>query len=266
MLRIEKAGAVLVLTIDRAEAHNALDPDTIVALHEAWLSYQSDSQLRCAILTGAGDRTFSAGADLGKTIPLVSGAKQPETDNERLIIEDPTVFQNAFLRNQQVDKPVIAAINGQAIAGGMEILYGTDIRVASEKARFGLQEVKLGITPAMGSTVQLPRQVPYAIAMDMLLSGELISAEKALEIGLINAVVPVDKVLEEAHRRAEIIAKNGPLAAAAIKRSVLAASGQDLSTALKSELEICMPVYDTEDAKEGPRAFMEKRLPEFKAR
>ena len=159
---------------------------------------------------------------------------------------------------------MIAAINGDAIAGGFEILYNTDIRVAAENARFGLQEVKWSIVPAGGSTVHLTRQIPYVRAMEMLLTGELIDAGQALAYGFINQVVPLEKVMAAAERYAAIIAKNGPLAVAAVKQAVLENSGKQVADALAREMELAIPVFLSQDAQEGPRAFKEKREPVYK--
>lgn len=176
------------------------------------------------------------------------------------------LLQKAFLRNFKLYKPVIAAINGSAIAGGMEILYSTDIRIAAEGAKFGLQEVKWSILPLMGSTIKLPRQISYAKAMEIMLTGELISAEEALKYGFINKIVPKDQVMAEAQRYAKIIAKNGPLAIKAVKQSVQEGIGLSLEEGLAKELEIGIPVFLSEDAKEGPQAFKEKREPKFKGK
>jgi enoyl-CoA hydratase len=174
--------------------------------------------------------------------------------------------QQALLRDMSLNKPVIAAINGNAIAGGFEILYNTDLRVAADQARFGLQEVKWSIVPAGGSTVHLARQIPYARAMEMLLTGELIDARQALEYGFINRIVPPTEVMQAAEHYAAVIAKNGPLAMAAVKQAVQENVGCDLKTALAREMELSIPVFMSEDAQEGPRAFKEKRVPVFKGR
>lgn len=262
-LKYEKKGRIAYITLNRPDAQNAFDPETVVEIVEAWKDFRDDNDLRCAILTGAGD-TFCAGADLKRLIPLITGARQPETDADHVIQKDPFLPQKAFLRNFKIYKPIVAAINGHAIAGGMELLYSTDIRVAAAGARFGLQEVKWSIVPLMGSTIRLPRQMPYARAMEILLTGELITAEEALSLGFVNKVVPADQVMAEAERYAEIIAKNGPLAVRAVKQSVLEGIGLPVKDGLAKELEIGIPVFLSEDAKEGPRAFKEKREPEYK--
>ena len=259
----EKKDGIAYLTLNRPEAHNALAPETILELLDAWTDYRDDKALRCAIITGAGEKTFCAGADLARLIPLFTGAKKPESEAEKKIQENPLLSMQALLRDFELHKPVVAAVNGHAIAGGMELLYSTDIRVAAEGARFGLQEVKWGIFPMGGSSVKLPRQLPYARAMEMLLTGELMDAQEALHFGLVNKVVPAGQVLAEAERFARRIVKNGPLAVTAVKQSVLANIGVDLKQGLAREMELAMPVFMSRDAQEGPRAFKEKRAPKF---
>ena len=259
----EKRKGIAYLTLNRPEARNAIDPELAVELAGAWEDYRDDKDMRCAILTGAGDKAFCAGADLGKLIPLFTGARQPESEAEQQIVKDPSTSSRALLRNFELYKPVIAAINGHAIAGGLEFLYSTDIRISCPEAKFGLQEVKWAIFPMGGSSVHLPRQLPYARAMEMLLTGELIDAQEALKFGFLNRIVERNEVMEEAQRYADIIADNGPLAVSAIKKAVLSISGMTLEEGLAKELEIAMPVFATKDAREGPRAFKEKRRPKY---
>ncbi len=263
VLQFEKRNNIAYLTLNRPEVHNSFDPELMVSLLEAWEEFRDDNSLRCAIITGAGDNSFCAGADLAKLIPLITGARVPKSDAEEKFKENPGLGNLAILRDFELFKPVIAAINGHAIAGGMELLYGTDIRVASRKASFGLREAKWGIFPVGGSTVQLPLQIPYARAMEMLLTGELMSARQMYDLGFLNRVVEREKVMEEAEKYAEIISKNGPIAVSAIKQSVKTNLGKPLKEALAKEMELGMPVFLTEDAQEGPRAFKEKRQPVF---
>jgi len=262
----EKKNRIAYITLNRPEAQNAFDPETVIEIIDAWKDYKEDSDLRCAIITGAGGDVFSSGADLKRLIPLITGARQPETDADKMIQKDPYLPQKAFLRTMKIDKPIIAAINGHAIAGGMEILYSTDIRVAAQGVRFGLQEAKWSIVPLMGSSGKVPRQIPYVKAMEILLTGELFDAEETLRLGFINKVVPKDQVMAEAERYADIIAKNGPLALKAIKQSVQAAIGLPLKEGLAKELEFGIPVFLSQDAQEGPKAFKEKREPDFKGK
>jgi enoyl-CoA hydratase len=262
----EKREGIAYLTLNRPEARNALDPETILELTGAWEDYRDDKDMRCAIITGAGDKAFCSGADLGKLIPLFTGAKKPESDVEKKVAQDPLVASKALLKGFELYKPVIAAVNGHAIAGGMEMLYSTDIRIAAEDAKFGLQEVKWAIFPMTGSSVKLPRQLPYARTMEILLTGELMDANEAFQFGFVNRVVPREQVMEEAERFARIIADNGPLAVTAIKKAVLENIGLTLAEGMAKEVEIAAPVFMTEDAKEGPRAFKEKRKPQYKGR
>lgn len=262
-LDYEKRNGIAYLTLNRPEAHNSIDPELVVELSAAWEDYRDDNNMRCAIITGTGGKTFCSGADLGKLIPILTGAKKPESIAEKKLQADPFLPNKALLRDFKLYKPVIAAINGDAIAGGLELLYSTDIRITCQEARFGLQEVKWGIFPAGGSSVHLPRQIPYARAMEILLTGGLLKAQEAYNFGLVNRIVPQDKIMEEAERFAEIISKNGPLAVSAIKKSVLNNSGQSLEKALKTEIDLAIPVFLSKDAQEGPRAFKEKREPVF---
>ena len=262
----EKKNGIAYLTLNRPEAHNAIDPETVLELVDAWTDYRDNDDLRCAIITGAGDQVFSSGADLAKLIPLFTGARQPKTEADKKVQQNPDLPQKAMLRDFELYKPIIAAINGKAIAGGMELLYSTDIRIAAEGTQFGLQEVKWAIVPLMGSSVKLPRQLPYARTMELLLTGELMDVEEAYQFGFINRIVPRDQVMAEAERVAKIIAANGPLAVKAIKQSVLTGIGKPLSEGLAKEIELGIPVFLSEDAKEGPKAFKEKRKPQYKGK
>lgn len=265
-LRFDSQDGIATLTFDRPEARNALDPETIVELADAWQRFEGDDDLRVAIITGTGD-AFCSGADLGRLIPLITGARPPETPADHRLRENPRLQQIALLRDSGITtKPIIAAINGSAIAGGMELVEATDLRVAADTAVFALQEPKWGLFPLGGSTVRLPQQLPWAIAMEVLLTGDRLSAADAKRFGFVNRVVPRDEVLPEARRIATRIVANGPLAVRAIKRSVLACLGRPIDEALATELEIGLPVFMSEDAREGPRAFKEKRPPNFKGK
>ena len=260
----EKRGPIAYLTINRPEAHNALDPQTAVEMLEAWEAYRDDDECRCAIISGAGEQAFCAGLDLAVTIPLLTGARAPADETERRVARDTALIDRATLRNFELYKPVISAVNGFAIACGMEIVQATDIRVAAENARFGLQEVKWGLFPMGGSTVRLPRQVPYCTAMELMLTGELIDASEALRIGFVNRVVSRDRLMEEAESLATRIAKNGPLAVTSIKKSVIGALGLPIEEGLRRESLFGRQVFDSQDAREGPKAFKEKREPRFR--
>jgi enoyl-CoA hydratase len=238
----------------------------LVRLADAWQDINDDPQIRAAILTGAGDDAFCAGADLDRLVGMMQGKRPPETDFDKRIIEDFTLIYKGLLRSYDVLKPLIAAVRGYCIAGGSEILQATDIRVAATTSRFAIAEVKHSLFPMGGSTVRLPRQIPYCRAMEILLAGEQFSAADALQWGLINKVVPEGDVMKEARRYADVIAENGPLAVQAVKRSVLAALGRPTAEGLQSEHEIGVPVAMSADAKEGTKAFKEKRRAVFHGR
>jgi enoyl-CoA hydratase/carnithine racemase len=262
----EKRNHIAYITFNRPQVHNAFNPETIVRLAEAWKQVNTDDDIRAAIVTGAGNVAFSAGADLGRLIPLFTGARKPEDEWDERLLADRRQGDAALLRNYDVDKPVIAAINGFCIAGGMELIQATDLRVASENASFGLQEVKWAIIPAAGSLARLQRQIPYCKAMEILLTGNRIDAQEAWRIGLVNYVVPQDQLMARAEELASTIAANGPLAVRKIKEAVRRTSGRPLEEAFKIENEIARDVMRSEDAKEGPRSFMEKRKPNYKGR
>jgi enoyl-CoA hydratase len=261
----ERNGHVALITLNRPEARNAISPEVMCRLEEAWQAVAADDDVRVAVITGTGS-AFCAGADLGRLIPLNTGAREPEDDYDRRVLADPGLGDRAILRHNSLDKPVIAAINGHAIAGGCELVQGTDLRVAAEGAKIGVQEVKWGLFPMGGSSVRLPAQLPYAIAMEWLLTGGLVTAERAYELGFVNRVVPVERVLDEAMALAAMIAANGPIAVRAIKASAKACLGLPEAEALKLELTYGKPVFKTQDAVEGPKAFMEKRTPNFQGR
>lgn len=262
-LNYEVRDTIAILTLNRPDARNALNPELAVRLAEAWQTVRDDAAVRVAIITGTGS-AFCAGADLGQLIPLFSGAREPENDWDRRVVADRLLTRRALLRDFDPEKPVIAAINGHAIAGGMELVQGTDIRVSAPAAKFGVQEVKWAIFPAGGSSVRLPAQLPFAKAMELLLTGDLISADEALQLGFLNYVCddPLARALEIAAK----IAANGPLAVKAIRRSARACLGKPEREALDLEHAISAPVFLTEDAREGPRAFMEKRAPVYRGR
>ncbi len=261
----EKKDHIAYVRLNRPEAKNALDPETIVALANAWVDFRDDNDMRVAIVTGTGD-AFCSGADLGKLIPLITGARQPETEADKALQADPTLSQKALLRDFELWKPVISAVNGYALAGGCELVQATDIRVASEKATFALTEAKWAIFPMGGSSVRLPRQIPYSRAMEYLLTGDRWNAKAALDMGFVSYVVPEDQLMAKAEEIAKKIAANGPLAVKAIKQAVVENQGLPVKEALAHELELAMPVFMSKDAREGPRAFKEKRPPKFEGR
>ncbi len=256
-LTFERDGATAIVTMNRPEAKNALSGSMLVGMADAWEEIDGDDSIRCAILTGAGG-TFCAGMDLKS----MSGPGMDSVASR--FADDPDLHWKALLRHYSLRKPLIAAVEGWAVAGGTEILQATDIRVAGEGAIFGVFEAKRGLFPLGGSTVRLRRQIPFTVAMDLLLTGREVPAEVALRIGLIGRVVPDGKALETALEIAAVIAANGPIAVEAIKASVKATEGIPEVDALKIELELGWPVFATEDAKEGQKAFAEKRPAEFR--
>ena len=256
---------IATIRINRPEARNAMNPEVMVKLYDAFTEVDNNPDIRVAVITGEGDKAFCAGADLGQLIPLMTRSREPENEwDERYLNE--TSKQGAYLMNRDPSKPVVAAINGHAIAGGMELVQGTDIRVSVPEAKFGLQEVKWAIFPAGGSTVKLPKQIHFAKAMELMLTGDLISANEALELGFLNYVVESSQLMDKAMEIAEKIAANGPIAVQAIRRSARSVWGYPEADALKMEADFSAPVFKTEDAIEGPKAFMEKRKPVYKGR
>lgn len=261
-----KADGIATITMNRPAVRNALNAEMLCRLADAWQDVQDDRAVRVAILTGAGDEAFCAGADLDRLVRMMQGLRPPETEYDQRIIADYTLIYKGLLRNFEVTKPIVAAVKGYCVAGGTEILQTTDIRIAAHDARFAIAEVKWSLFPMGGSTARLPRQIPFCQAMEILLMGEQFSAAEALRMGLINRVVPPAEVLGEARRCAAIINDNGPLAVQAVKRSVLAGLGRPTAEALEKEMEIGIPISMSEDAKEGTRAFKEKRKPVFQGR
>ena len=247
----EKRDRIAIITINRPEALNAFTPDMLRAMDAAFADFNKDPNLWVAIFTAKGERSFCAGMDLKEAIGLV-------TSGDEMGYEDHTKrpFSDVF-------KPIIGAVNGYCIAGGLEFLQGTDLRIAAEHATFGLGEVRWGIIPTGGSHIRLPRQIPYAKAMEMLMIGDAFSARQALEMGLLNYVVAKEQLMAKARELAHRLAENGPLAVQKIKEGVMRTSGVPLEQALEIENEVSVAVLMSKDAREGPRAFKEKRKPRF---
>lgn len=266
VFEIEVADHVALLRFNRPDVMNAMSPEVLVRMLAAWERVRDDAEIRVAIITGAGDRAFCSGADLGRLIPLLTGARSAEDDYDRALLADPTIPGRASLRDMDAGKPVIAAVNGYCLAGGMEFLQGTDIRVASSTAHFGLKEVQRGLIASGGSCARLARQVPFVHAMEILLTGETITAAKALEIGLINYVVEPEALLPKAFEIARRIAANGPLAVQITRTAIRECLGRPEAEAIAVEQRIAAPVWASEDAREGPLAFIEKRAPRFVGR
>ncbi|MGW2691512.1 crotonase/enoyl-CoA hydratase family protein [Streptomyces sp. NPDC001296] len=258
-LTVQREGATLVLTLNRPQAKNALSLPMLVGLYDGWIEADGDDRVRSIVLTGAGG-SFCAGMDLKA---LAGRGMEGQRYRDRLTA-DPDLHWKAMLRHYRPRKPVVAAVEGPCVAGGTEILQGTDIRVAGESATFGLFEVRRGLFPIGGSTVRLPRQIPRTHALEMLLTGRPYSASEAAAIGLVGHVVPDGSALETALEIAERINACGPLAVEAVKASVYEAAELTETEGLAAELKRGWPVFDTEDAKEGARAFAEKRPPVYR--
>ena len=258
---------VAVITIDRPEARNALDMYHFRDLAQSWRRFKDDPEAWVAIITGVDD-AFMAGADLKTFIPQVTELQKQiaagdvkEVDGCRL---SDSIY--AVLRNVKIFKPIIAAVDGPCVAGGMEMLGGVDIRIATPDATFGVMEPKRGLFAGGGTTVRLPRQLNFPAAMEFLLTAERFPAERALELGLLNEIVPREQLMDRAREWAGRITANAPLAVQATKESVLRGLALDLDDAYKLEAEISSKVFQTEDAKEGPKAFAEKRDPVWQGR
>jgi enoyl-CoA hydratase len=251
-LRFEKQGHVAIFTIDRAEAMNSFTREMLVGMDEGFAEFQADDDLWVAILTGAGEQAFCAGMDLKEALPaLTSGDEMGYEDHTKRPFSD-------------VYKPIVAAVNGACIAGGVEFMLGTDLRVAVEHATFALAEVRWGVIPTGGSHVRLPQQIPWAVAMELMLTAETLSAQRAYEVGLVNKIVPSEELMPAALEIAEKICRNGPLAVRTAKEIAVRALQQETPFVL--EKAIGARIFASEDAKEGPRAFAEKRSPKFKGR
>jgi enoyl-CoA hydratase len=255
---IERRDHVLIVTMNRPAARNALSGPMLELMRQAWDTVDADPDIRACILTGAGG-AFCAGADLKAMTSSHPGDRFRGGDLDVSVIEP-------LLKGRRLTKPLIAAVEGPAIAGGTEILQACDIRVAGESARFGVSEARWGLFPLGGSAVRLVRQIPYTVAADLLLTGRHITAAEALSIGLIGHVVPDGQALDRALEIAAAIAANGPIAVRAILQVIRDTEGMPENEAFALEAKAGMAVFASEDAKEGPRAFAEKRRPQFKDR
>lgn len=261
-IHYEERDHVALITIDRPERRGAMDFPHYDQLADCWRRALDTPSVRVAVITGVGT-SYCAGADLKSLIPEVAAnAREGRTNNQPEGDDAPQPNGSiAVLRNFDFFKPIVAAVNGPCVASGMEMLLGTDIRFASPNAVFGLPEVCRGLFASGGSTVRLPTQLPFVHAMDILLTGRYLSAEEALQIGLINRIVPLEDLLDAALDKAATIASNSPAAVRGTKRSALKGMGMLRSEAYRSEMEIGNSVFAGPDAIEGPKAFLEKRQP-----
>jgi E-phenylitaconyl-CoA hydratase len=247
---------VAYITINRPEAMNAMDPESYRLLSEAWCEVRDNPEIWVSIITGAGDKAFTAGADLKTAIPRQSEKYEFWQTQKDMLLN----------RGLEVWKPVIAAVNGYCLGGGMNLLMATDLRVASENAVFEISEVKRGVFPASGGTQRILKQLPYAIAMEMILLGRRFTAQEALHWGLVNRVVPQANLMAAAEEYADTIKKNAPLATQATKELVIRSQSLPLEQGIRLEFAFSEIIRNTEDAREGPAAFSEKRNPVYKGR
>jgi enoyl-CoA hydratase len=256
---------VALVTIERPERANSLDPPTLRELAEAWHRIASDAEIRCAVLTGSGDRVFCSGMDMKTTIP----AAQRFARGERI---DPEEFEGlrsvatAMLAGFDLATPLVCAVNGHARAGGFDLMLAAEIRLAVPDATFALEEVALGLYPTGHATVLLPRQIPWVHAHELLLTARPIDAERAAEIGLVNRLVPREELLPAALALADAIARNAPLAVRETRRGVRELLALPLDQAYRRQEELGRPLRATQDAREAQRAFVEKRRPRFRGR
>ena len=247
---------IALITMNRPERMNALDAEHYRLLSEAWIRVRDDGEIRVAIITGAGERAFTVGAD------LKSYVTQPADLSEMWL----TQREQLLNRGLEVWKPVIAAVNGACLGGGTTMLFATDIRVAVPHATFNLAEVSRGLVPGNGGTQRVLKQMPYAIAMEMMLTADTFDAATAARWGLVNKVVAPDRLLDEAFDYARRIAANAPLAVQAAKELAIRSGDMSLDTGLRMEQIANRLLWTTEDVREGPAAFAERRAPQFKGR
>lgn len=252
----EKKGPIAYITLNRPEVLNALNLNAWNGLAEAWMNVRDDPDVWIAIVTGSGEKAFCAGQDLKE---LNEWMMVPEDSRPPSPVPDATP-----MRGLEVWKPFIAAINGICTGGGLELAMACDIVIAADNARLGLAEVKQALIPGMGGTQRLPRSVPFRWALQLLMTGDFIDAKEAYRIGLVNQVVPLAELMPTAKALAQRICENGPLAVRAVKEAAYRGLDKSLSDGLQLEQDILDRLAETEDLKEGPRAFAEKRKPIYR--
>ena len=263
---VSKVDHVATVVLNRPDARNALNPELIVTLAATWDELAADGDVRAVVVTGAEGSTFCSGFDLGTTIPIMTGNRLPENGFEQAVADDPGLAARATLRGHDLGKPLIAAVNGHAIAGGFELMLACDLRVVARGVKLGLSEVALGLIPAMGGTARLANHLPSAVAMELLLMAKPVVSDSLESCGLFNRLVDAADVGPAATEIASVIAGNAPLAVAAARAVVRASSDLSENEALELEQAEADRLVATEDAKEGPAAFMQKRSPVFRGR
>lgn len=251
----EKEGRIAIFTINRPEAMNSLSMQVTQELRDAMMDFRDDPELWVGIVTGAGDRAFCAGADIKDTLPFMQEHRGSQW-----------AFPANIWRGLELWKPLIAAVNGIALGGGLELVLSCDLRIASEKARFGTPEVTLGLIPGFGGTQRLPRMLPWCKAAELALMGKIIDAQEAYRIGLVNVVVPPEQVMPTAKEWAETICQAAPLAVRAAKEAMARGSSMTLEEGLRLENSFVAYLMGTEDFTEGTTAFVEKRKPTYKSK
>lgn len=250
----KKEGKIAIFTLNRPPV-NAVNMEVVREFHEAMMGFRDDPDLWVGIITGAGEKAFSVGADIKDTLPFMKEHR-----------DSPWEFPVSLWRGLEIWKPLIAAINGLAIGGGLEIALACDIRIASENARLGTPEVTLGLVPGWGATQRLPRMIPWCKAAEILLTGKLIDAQEAYRIGLVNEVVPPEEVMPQAMGWAEVICQAAPLAVRAAKEAMIRGYSLTLEDGLRLENSLNGYLFGTEDFAEGTTAFVEKRKPDYKTK
>jgi enoyl-CoA hydratase/carnithine racemase len=249
----EKEGKIAIFTINRPEAKGALNVTAFTELHDAFVDFRDDDELLVGIITGTGNEVFCSGVDVKDFLPFL-----------KRIANRPWQVPTTIIRGLEVWKPLIAAVNGMALGGGLELAIACDIRISSENAVFGLPEVTLGVFPGGGSTQRLPRIIPLPLAAEMLFTGKRIDAQEAYRIGLVNKVVPQEKLMPEAKEIAEAICRVAPLAVRAVKEALIKGIGMRLEDGLQLENYFSQYITSTKDFAEGTTAFIEKRKPVYK--
>ncbi|MBI2848218.1 MAG: enoyl-CoA hydratase/isomerase family protein [Chloroflexi bacterium] len=251
----QKEGRIAIFTLNRPGALNAMSPESLQELSQALIDFKDDNDLLVGIITGAGERAFCAGADIRSMLPQFKQTRG-----------QPWVGPPTILRGLDIWKPLIAAVNGYALGGGLEIALACDIRIAADNASFGAPEVTLGVIPGWGGTQRLPRLIPWARAAELLFTGRPIDAQEAYRIGLVNKVVPLSQLMSSAKEMAELLCRPGPLAVRAAKQAMVKGTSLSLSEGLELEKSLFDFLLATDDFDEGCQAFLDRRKPNFKGK